>query len=222
MSRWVRRLDRNSLSVRQHGACNGSPGTEPPPAFARAQGQIRPSRRRSACVRLQRMYAARRVSDRGSDPESRYRLGLAESHRGERKALETLNTALDGYLARNDIKGAALASAALTITGQVAGNFRRFEEHIARLSVVAGRDVRVERAQRGASRARGVGRRAELLRPGRPVSSPVHRADHGFARARPRRQSQIRRRTHGAVLHRAAQSACARSARLQPPAPGHG
>ena len=69
------------------------------------------------------------------DPEARYRRGLAQSHRGERKALETLNTALDGYLAQGDVKGAVLASAALTITGQIASNFRRFDEHIARLAV---------------------------------------------------------------------------------------
>jgi DNA-binding SARP family transcriptional activator len=83
------------------------------------------------------MTSARRSSAAAIfDPDARYRRGLEASHHGERKALETLNTALDGYLAKDDVKGAALASAALTITGQVAGNFRRFEEHIARLAVV--------------------------------------------------------------------------------------
>jgi DNA-binding SARP family transcriptional activator len=80
--------------------------------------------------------ARRRESPHGPDPDARFRKGLAESHRGAQTSLQTLNTALDGYLARDDVKGAALASAALTITGQVAGNFRRFEEHIARLGVV--------------------------------------------------------------------------------------
>lgn len=79
--------------------------------------------------------ARRKDPTRGPDPEARYRAGLAESHRGERKAFESLGTALDGYLARGDDKGAALASAALVIAGQVASNFRRFDEHIARLAV---------------------------------------------------------------------------------------
>ena len=71
-----------------------------------------------------------------SDPDARFRMGLAESHRGERSAFITLNTALEGFLARNDVKGAALASAAMVISGQVAGDFRRFKEHIARFVVV--------------------------------------------------------------------------------------
>jgi len=71
-----------------------------------------------------------------SGPDARYRTGLAESHRGDRRAFMTLNTALEDYLARNDVKGATLASAVLVISGQVEGDFRRFEEHIARLVVV--------------------------------------------------------------------------------------
>jgi len=71
-----------------------------------------------------------------SGPDARYRTGLAESHRGDRRAFMTLNTALEDYLARNDVKGATLASAVLVISGQVEGYFRRFEEHIARLVVV--------------------------------------------------------------------------------------
>jgi LuxR family transcriptional regulator, maltose regulon positive regulatory protein len=80
--------------------------------------------------------ARRKESMAGPDSDARFRKGLAESHRGERSAFITLNTALEAYLARNDVKGAALASAVLVISGQVAGDFRRFEEHIARLVVV--------------------------------------------------------------------------------------
>ena len=86
------------------------------------------------------MLATRRQQPaEGPDPDVRYRTGLAESHRGERRALETLSTALEGYLAKHDIRGAALASAALAVTGQVASNFRRFDEHIARLAERAAR-----------------------------------------------------------------------------------
>ena len=65
-----------------------------------------------------------------------YQPGLAASHRGELKSLEMLNTALETCLAAGDVKGAALASAALLITGQIMGNFRQFPEHIARLALV--------------------------------------------------------------------------------------
>ena len=74
----------------------------------------------------------------GPGPEAQYRQGLAESHRGERKAYETLSTALEGFLSNGDAKGAALASAALSITGVIDGNFRRFEEHIGRLALARG------------------------------------------------------------------------------------
>ena len=68
--------------------------------------------------------------------------GLAASHRGEVKSLEMLNTALEACLAAGDVKGAALASAALLITGQVMGSYRRFPEHIARLALVRDREYR--------------------------------------------------------------------------------
>jgi hypothetical protein len=74
-------------------------------------------------------------ADPVSDVGIGYRLGLAASHRGEQTALETLNTALEAFLAQGDVKGAALASAALLITNQVIGNYRRFPEHIERLAV---------------------------------------------------------------------------------------
>jgi DNA-binding SARP family transcriptional activator len=82
------------------------------------------------------MLAARRKEPADPyDPEARYRQGLGESHRGEQKSLQTLNTALEGFLARGDARGAGLCSAALMISGQVMGNYRRFPEHIARLAV---------------------------------------------------------------------------------------
>ena len=82
------------------------------------------------------MHAARRKEPADPyDPEARYRQGLGESHRGELKSLQTLNTALEGFLARGDARGAGLCSAALMISGQVMGNYRRFPEHIARLAL---------------------------------------------------------------------------------------
>ncbi len=84
--------------------------------------------------------ARRKPPADGLDPEARYRQGLGESHRGEQKALQTLNTALEGFLARGDARGAALASAGLLVTGQVRSNYRRFPEHIARLAVARDRN----------------------------------------------------------------------------------
>ena len=95
--------------------------------------------RTPAYVRIGTMTTARRCrAEPKSIPDAGigYRLGLAASHRGEHKALETLNTALEACLAQGDDKGAALASAALLITGQIMGNFRKFPEHIARLALV--------------------------------------------------------------------------------------
>lgn len=68
-----------------------------------------------------------------------YQPGLAASHRGEVKSLEMLNTALEACLAGGEAKAAALASAALLITGQVMGSYRRFPAHIARLALVRDR-----------------------------------------------------------------------------------
>jgi DNA-binding SARP family transcriptional activator len=82
------------------------------------------------------MTSARRAPvDASLDAEARFRRGLEASHRGEKSALETLATALEGFLARDDARGAALASAALVITGELGNNYRRFEQHIARLVV---------------------------------------------------------------------------------------
>jgi DNA-binding SARP family transcriptional activator len=84
------------------------------------------------------MRSARRIkadADLASDAGTGYRLGLEASHRGDYTALETLNTALEGFLAGDDVKGAALASAALLMTNQVVGSYRRFPEHIERLAV---------------------------------------------------------------------------------------
>jgi len=74
------------------------------------------------------------------DPGIDYRPGLEASHRGEGRALEMLNTALEAHLARGDVKGAALTSAALLLTGQVTSNYRRFPEHIARLAMARDRE----------------------------------------------------------------------------------
>jgi len=74
------------------------------------------------------------AADRGSD--SQYTRALAAAHRGDPKALEMLNTALDAFLLRKDAIGAALASASLLVTGQLVSNYRRFPDHIARLAPV--------------------------------------------------------------------------------------
>jgi LuxR family transcriptional regulator, maltose regulon positive regulatory protein len=89
------------------------------------------------------MAIARRRSKGAADPRPvdggiGYALGLEASHRGELAALETLNTALETFLVQEDVKGAALASAALLMTNQIIGSFRRFPEHIERLGVVRG------------------------------------------------------------------------------------
>lgn len=80
------------------------------------------------------------AADADTESENGYRVGLQASHRGEHTALQTLNTALEMSLARGDAKGAALASAALLIGGQVRSNYRRFPEHIARLAIVRDRN----------------------------------------------------------------------------------
>jgi LuxR family transcriptional regulator, maltose regulon positive regulatory protein len=83
------------------------------------------------------MTAARaRLADPNVGSGIDYLQGLAASHRGEDRAQEMLNSALEASVARGDDKGAALASAALLISGQVRGSYRRFPEHIARLAVV--------------------------------------------------------------------------------------
>ena len=74
------------------------------------------------------------------DSGNRYRLGIEASHHGNLKAFQALNTALEAYVAHRDIKGAALASAALLIAGQIRSNYRRFPEHIERLAVARDRN----------------------------------------------------------------------------------
>ena len=83
------------------------------------------------------MPAARRKEPAAvhADALARYRQGLGESHRGELKSLQTLNTALESFVAQGDASGAGLCSAVLLISGQVMGNYRRFPEHIARLAI---------------------------------------------------------------------------------------
>ncbi|MEO8344849.1 MAG: BTAD domain-containing putative transcriptional regulator [Betaproteobacteria bacterium] len=81
-------------------------------------------------------FARHSKNDVGSELPEDYRLALEASHRGEPRAIEGLNTALADCLTRGDAVGAALASAALLLSGQVMGNYRRFPEHIARLAIV--------------------------------------------------------------------------------------
>jgi len=85
--------------------------------------------------RLAKMQTSPRRTKAVAAAPTDYRPGLQASHRGDPTALEALNTALDACLARNDAEGAALASAALLVTGQVMANFRRFPEHVARLAI---------------------------------------------------------------------------------------
>ena len=80
------------------------------------------------------MTPARAIEDLAADPLTLYRRGLAQSHRGELLALQTLAAAQDGLLESQDEPGAALAAAALLITGQCMGNYRRFREHAAALA----------------------------------------------------------------------------------------
>jgi two-component SAPR family response regulator len=87
------------------------------------------------------MPAARRKEPTiGRDPLGLFRQGLAEANLGELKSLQTFSTALEEYLARDDAQGAALCSAALLLTGQVIGTYRRFPEHIKRLAVARERE----------------------------------------------------------------------------------
>jgi hypothetical protein len=64
------------------------------------------------------------------DPGIGYRLGLDASHRGDSRAFELLNTALERATAPGDVRTTALATAALLITGQNGGNFRRLPGYI--------------------------------------------------------------------------------------------
>lgn len=62
------------------------------------------------------------------------RRGLAESHCGELKALQTLAAALESLQAKGDAGGAALAAAGLLVTGQCMHSYRRFAERAGALS----------------------------------------------------------------------------------------
>jgi LuxR family transcriptional regulator, maltose regulon positive regulatory protein len=76
-----------------------------------------------------------RAASTDPDTGSAYRFGLDASNRGDSKAFEILNGALERAIASGDVRSAALASAVLLITGQNWGSFRRFPEHIARLEI---------------------------------------------------------------------------------------
>jgi hypothetical protein len=65
------------------------------------------------------------------DPGTGYRLGLDALHRGDSRAFEMLNTALERATAPGDVRTTALAATVLLITGQNWGYFRRFSGHIA-------------------------------------------------------------------------------------------
>jgi DNA-binding SARP family transcriptional activator len=76
------------------------------------------------------MASARRNEAHATDPRALYRRGLAESHRGEFRALQTLTAAMDAMQARGDRAGVALAAAALTVTGHCMSSYRGFAGHI--------------------------------------------------------------------------------------------
>lgn len=80
------------------------------------------------------MGPAHRNADHVNDARTLLARGLAESHRGEVRALQTLATALEGCAARNDHAGAALCAAASMVTGQALNHFRHFREHIEALA----------------------------------------------------------------------------------------
>jgi LuxR family transcriptional regulator, maltose regulon positive regulatory protein len=80
------------------------------------------------------MTPARPLEGFAADPLGLYRRGLAQSHRGELLALQTLAAARDGLRETQDEPFAALAAAALLITGQCMSNYRRFREHAAALA----------------------------------------------------------------------------------------
>jgi DNA-binding SARP family transcriptional activator len=69
-----------------------------------------------------------------TDARALYRRGLAESHRGEFRALQTLAAAVDGSTSCGDRAGAALASAALLVAGQAMLSYRGFAERTAALT----------------------------------------------------------------------------------------
>jgi len=61
-------------------------------------------------------------------PRASYRLGLELAHRGEFRALQVLSAAMEGMHAQGDAAGAALAAAALLVTGQCMQSYRGFGE----------------------------------------------------------------------------------------------
>jgi len=80
------------------------------------------------------MAPGRRTAKDVAESVALLRRGLAESHRGEWKALQTLAAALDALQADGDAGGAALAAAALLVTGQCMQSYRRFAERAGALS----------------------------------------------------------------------------------------
>jgi DNA-binding SARP family transcriptional activator len=74
------------------------------------------------------MASARRIDAPAADSRALYRRGLAESHRGEIRALQSLAAAMDSLRAAGDRPGAALAAAALLVTSHCMYSYRRFGE----------------------------------------------------------------------------------------------
>ena len=75
------------------------------------------------------MASARNDEDICTDPRALYQRGLAQSHRGEVRSMQTLAAALEAARPAHDAHGCALAAAALLFTGHCMGNFRRMREH---------------------------------------------------------------------------------------------
>ena len=65
-----------------------------------------------------------------------YRTGLAQSHRGEPRAEQTLRTAYARFVTEKDSRGAMLSAAALLIAGQLLGSYHGFPELLDRLQVM--------------------------------------------------------------------------------------
>ena len=88
------------------------------------------------------MAPARRHEDRSADSRRLLLQGIAESHRGEFKALQTLAAALATLETQNDRQGAVLAAAALLVTAHNMGSFRRLAEFVEAASALAANDLR--------------------------------------------------------------------------------
>jgi len=80
------------------------------------------------------MGQARRNVSSISTPKASYRLGVALAHQGDFRAFHTLASAMEGMQAQGDRAGAALAAAALLVTGQCMQSYRGFAERGAALA----------------------------------------------------------------------------------------